>query len=79
MPALDIGDLKKERESLEAQRLNALAVMNQAVGALALLDHLIERLDKPLDVVADADALKDRLGADEIEIIPAADVPDAGR
>lgn len=40
-------DLKKERENMIGQRDNALAVYNQAVGAIAMLDYLIAQEPQP--------------------------------
>lgn len=42
---ITIDDLKKERDGLEAQRQNAIAVAQQAAGAIQLIDALIQRIE----------------------------------
>lgn len=39
--------LLKEIESLRAQQANALAVAQQAIGAITLAESLLARLDEP--------------------------------
>ena len=48
-----LEDLKKERESLLAQQANALAVYNQATGALAVIDMLLAKIAPPAPVAAE--------------------------
>lgn len=60
--------LKQKREDIIRQRDNAFAVHQQAIGALTLIDHLIELEEKEglsLDELASA------LGADSAEIVEA--------
>ena len=66
-------DLKKERESLIAQRDNAYSVYQQTIGAIALIDHLIEEESKKIPEVKDhltLNEFKDMVGATEAEIVP---------
>jgi hypothetical protein len=58
--------LLQQRESIIRQRDNALTVYQQAVGALALVEHLISVADRdgmPLEDFAKA------VGADSAEIV----------
>lgn len=57
-----------KREDIIRQRDNAFAVHQQAIGALSLLDHLIQLADEPKDAIT-LDELKTALGADSAEII----------
>lgn len=42
---IDRAYLLAQRKSIDAQRVNALATVNQTVGALSLIDILLKRLD----------------------------------
>lgn len=60
--------LLQQKENIAKQRDEALAVYQQAVGALALVDHLISVADRdgmPLEEFAKA------IGADGAEIVEA--------
>lgn len=57
-------DFKKERANLIAQRDNAFAVYHQAIGALTLIDILI---NEPKDQLT-MDEFKDMIGAKSIEV-----------
>ena len=64
--------LLQQRENIIQQRDNAFAVHQQAVGALALVEHLITVADQqeegmPLEEFAKA------MGADGAEIVKASD------
>lgn len=61
--------LKKKREDIIRQRDNAFAVHQQAVGALTLIDHLIELEEKEDGLTLDE--LASALGADSAEIVEA--------
>jgi hypothetical protein len=39
--------LNEQRKGLEAQRLNALAIVNQTAGAMATIDVMLKRLQEP--------------------------------
>lgn len=58
-----------KRDDIVKQRDNAFAVHQQAVGALALLDHLIQLAGEKKDSLT-LDELANALGADSAEIEP---------
>ena len=58
-------DLKQERQNLIAQRDNAWAVYHQAIGALTLIDALIQEQQEPANEMT-VQALGEMLGAKEI-------------
>lgn len=60
--------LKQKRESIVQQKDNAFAVHQQAIGALTLIDHLIELEQKDSLTL---DELASALGADSAEIVEA--------
>lgn len=65
---IDRKALLGRREHIISQRDNALAVYHQAVGALALIDNLLETVDHaehgmPLEKFAEA------IGANSAEIV----------
>lgn len=61
-----------KREDIIRQRDNAFAVNQQAIGALALIDYLIQLIDKSNDSLT-LDDLANALGADSAEIMPQQD------
>jgi len=61
--------LTAKREDIIRQRDNAFAVYQQAVGALTLLDHLIQLAEENSDGL-DLDELARNLGAESAEISP---------
>lgn len=68
---MKLEDLKKQRENIVQQKDNALAVYNQSVGALMLLDHLISQLEQPQKDALSLDELASALGADSAELVEA--------
>lgn len=66
-----IEDLRKQREHIVQQRDNALAVYNQSVGALMLLDHIISQIEQPQKDALSLDELASALGADSAELVEA--------
>ena len=64
---IDANTLIAKREDIIRQRDNAFAVHQQAVGALTLLEHLIELASKDSLTL---DELANALGADSAEISP---------
>lgn len=58
-----------KKEDIIRQRDNAFAVHQQAVGALTLIDHLIELAGDDQDGLS-LDELAKSLGADSAEISP---------
>lgn len=64
-----MADLKKERESLIAQRDNAFSVYHQSLGAIALIDYLIEE-EKKSERSVTLDEFKDAIGAKSVEVVP---------
>ena len=58
-----------KREDIIRQRDNAFAVHQQAIGALTLLDHLIQLAHESKDSLT-LDELAQALGADSAEISP---------
>lgn len=58
-----------KREDIIRQRDNAFAVHQQAIGALSLLEHLIQLADESKDGLT-LDELAKSLGADSAEISP---------
>lgn len=58
-----------KREDIIRQRDNAFAVHQQAIGALTLLDHLIQLADENKDSLT-LDELAKSLDADSAEISP---------
>lgn len=66
---LDRATLIAKREDIVKQRDNAFAVNQQAIGALALIDHLIQLADDSKDSLT-LDELAQALGADSAEISP---------
>lgn len=42
--------LEQERKSLEAQRDNAFAVMQQAIGAISLIDSLEKKIEPSMTI-----------------------------
>lgn len=66
---IDKATLVSKRDDIIKQRDNAFAVHQQAVGALALLEHLIQLADEDKDSLT-LDELASALGADSAEISP---------
>lgn len=66
MTRLDM--LKQKREDIVRQRDNAFAVHQQAIGALTLIDHLIDLEQKEPQEMSLGD-LASSLGADSAEIV----------
>lgn len=66
---IDAKYLLSKRDDIIRQRDNAFAVHQQAIGALALLDHLIQSAEETKDSLT-LDELADALGADSAEIMP---------
>ena len=66
---IDRATLLAKRDDIVKQRDNAFAVHQQAVGALTLLDHLIELAGDTKDSLT-LDELANALGADSAEISP---------
>lgn len=62
--------LKQKREDIIRQRDNAFAVYQQAIGALTLIDHLIELEQKDQEGLS-LEELASTLGADNAEIVEA--------
>lgn len=62
--------LKQKREDIIRQRDNAFAVYQQAIGALTLIDHLIELEPIEQQEMSLGD-LASALGADSAEIVEA--------
>lgn len=62
--------LKQKREDIIRQKDNAFAVYQQAIGALMLIDHLIELESAEHQEMSLGD-LASALGADSAEIIEA--------
>ena len=61
-------DLNQERAGLIAQRDNAYAVYQQAIGAIAFIDALLESQKKNSLTLSE---VKDALGAKEIgDVVP---------
>lgn len=61
--------LVAKRDDIIKQRDNAFAVQQQAIGALALLDHLIQLADEGEDDLT-LEKLAEALGAESAEISP---------
>ena len=61
--------LAAKRDDIIRQRDNAFAVHQQAVGALTLIDHLIQLADETTDGLS-LDELAEALGAESAEISP---------
>lgn len=61
--------LLAKKEDIIRQRDNAFAVHQQAVGALALIEHLIELAGDEKDSMT-LDELAESLGAESAEISP---------
>lgn len=57
--------LREEIKGLRSQHANALAVAQQALGAISLAESLIARLDDGMTL----DQLRDGLGAKSAEIV----------
>ena len=68
---MKLEDLKKQREGIVQQKDNAFAVYQQAVGALALLDHFISQLEQPAKDALSLHELASALGADSAELVEA--------
>ena len=66
---IDKETLVAKRENAIKQRDNAFAVNQQAIGAIAILDHLIQLADENKDSLT-LDELAEALGADSAEISP---------
>lgn len=66
---VDREALIAKREDIVRQRDNAFAVHQQAVGALTLLDHLIQLATESKDSLT-LDELAQAFGADSAEISP---------
>ena len=66
---IDRATLIAKRDDIVKQRDNAFAVHQQAVGALALLEHLIQLADESKDGLT-LDELAEALGADSAEMMP---------
>lgn len=66
---IDKATLVSKRDDIIKQRDNAFAVHQQAVGALSLLEHLIQLADESKDSLT-LDELASALGADSAEIVP---------
>lgn len=62
--------LRKELSSLQQQHANALAVAQQATGAMALIESLLARLDQKEESMT-LEQLREGLGAKSAEIVPA--------
>jgi hypothetical protein len=60
--------LIEKRASIVSQRDNALAVYHQAVGALALVDHLIEMADQ-IENGMSLETFAEAINADGAEIV----------
>lgn len=65
---LDKKTLAAKREDIIRQRDNAFAVHQQAVGALTLIDHLIQLASETDGLTLDE--LAESLGAESAEISP---------
>lgn len=74
---MKLEDLKKQREGIVQQKDNAFAVYQQAVGALALLDHFISQMEQPEKDALSLNELASALGADSAELVeaPTKDMP----
>lgn len=69
---MDLKYLMAKREDIIRQRDNAYAVNQQAVGALALIDHLIQTAKESKDSLT-LDELAEALGAESAELVSAED------
>lgn len=62
--------LTAKRADIVAQRDNAFAVYQQSIGALLLLDHLLDLAGEGKDSLT-LDEFAKSMGADSAEILPA--------
>lgn len=68
---MKLEDLKKQREGIIQQKENAFSVYQQAIGALALLDHFISQMEQPEKDALSLNELASAIGADSAELVEA--------